>query len=62
MADLYAVIAYYLRNRQEVEAYVAQADAEAEQMRRDAETRNPDVIGLRERLLARTEEKNRQGA
>lgn len=62
LADLYAVIAYYLRNRREVDDYVSQADSEAEQMRREAEVRNPDVIGLRERLLARIEEKSRQGA
>jgi uncharacterized protein (DUF433 family) len=50
--DVYAVITYYLRHRQEVEDYVAGRHALGEQMRREIEAHHPQA-GLRERLLAR---------
>lgn len=52
LADVYAVIAYYLRHRVEVEAYLAQRTAYAAEVRQANEQRaNP--VGIRERLLAR---------
>ncbi len=53
LADVYAVLAYYLQNRAEIDAYVRQMEEEGENMRREAEARDPRLIGLRERLLAR---------
>lgn len=50
--DIYAVITYYLRHRQEVEAYLQRRGAQAEQIRREIESHSPQA-GLRERLLAR---------
>jgi uncharacterized protein (DUF433 family) len=52
LADIYATISYYLRHRQEVDAYLAEREREAEALRRELESRSPPD-GLRERLLAR---------
>ena len=60
LADIYGVIAYYLQNRDEVDEYVRRAEAEAKEMRRDIEARDPDLAGLRERLQKRLEEKKQQ--
>lgn len=52
LADVYAVIGYYLNHRADVEEYLAEQEAERNEVRREAETRHsPD--GIRERLLAR---------
>ena len=37
LSDVYAVLAYYLRHRDEVTAYLRQRDEEAEQVRRKLE-------------------------
>lgn len=50
--DVYAVITYYLRHREEVEAYLGQRRALADGVRLEIESRFPQA-GLRERLLAR---------
>ena len=50
--DIYAVITYYLRHRDEVETYLQKRRAQAEEIRREIEARFPQT-GLRERLLAR---------
>jgi uncharacterized protein (DUF433 family) len=52
LADIYAVIGYYLRHRSEVDEYLRQRQKIAEQVRRENEARF-DPTGLRERLLAR---------
>lgn len=51
--DVYAVIAYYLRNREEVEAYIQQVDAEADDIRRKIEALPTSKPLTREMLLAR---------
>ena len=51
-ADVYAVIAYYHWYREEIEAYLAQRQQQAEEIRRQNERHTPPP-GLRERLLAR---------
>ena len=52
LPDVYAVILYYLRHQAEVDAYLAEAEREADalQQRLEAES-NP--TGLRAKLLAR---------
>jgi uncharacterized protein (DUF433 family) len=59
LADVYAVIAYYLANRQTVDDYVKQRDAKAEVFKKRLEE-DPEYqtwrAGLRERLLARKRE------
>jgi uncharacterized protein (DUF433 family) len=52
LADVYAVLAYYLRHRNEVDAYLRQQHQEAEEVRRQNEARFPPH-GVRQRLLAR---------
>src|SRR5438094_981822 len=55
LADVHAVIAYYLRNRQAVEAYLGRRQRDAEAVRRENEQRWP-ARDIRERLLARRSE------
>ncbi len=52
LADVHAVISYYLENCPEVDAYLEQRRQEAEEWRREVETRTPQA-GIRERLVAR---------
>jgi len=52
LADVYAVIAYFLRHQPEVEAYLKEREALAGGVRREVEERFPSA-GIRERLLAR---------
>jgi uncharacterized protein (DUF433 family) len=51
LAEVYAVITYYLHHETEVNDYLRQA--EAEHVRSEVEARHPDMVGIRERLLAR---------
>lgn len=52
LADVYAVISYYLHQRPEVEAYLRQRQQQADAIRRQNEARF-DPYGVRDRLLAR---------
>jgi len=52
LADVYAVIGYYLRRREEVERYLRRREKQAEKVRKENEARFPPVE-IRERLLAR---------
>ncbi len=52
LADVYSVIAYYLRRRAEVDAYLQRRREQAEKIREQNESRF-DPSGIRERLLAR---------
>jgi uncharacterized protein (DUF433 family) len=52
LGDLYAVIAYYLHNKDEVERYLAERAAQRAETRREIESRW-EPTGVREKLLAR---------
>ena len=52
LADVYAVIAYYLRRRTEVDVYLQRRQQQAETIRGQNESRF-DPSGIRDRLLAR---------
>jgi uncharacterized protein (DUF433 family) len=52
LAHIYAVIAFYLEHRAEVVAYLHEQDQAAEQIRQD-NTARYNLVGIRERLLAR---------
>lgn len=52
LADVYAVISYYLNHRAEVDAYLSQAQTEATRIRQQNEGRW-DPAGVRARLIAR---------
>lgn len=52
LADVYYVIGYYLRKRDEVDSYLKERKREADDLQGQMEARfNP--VGIRERLLAR---------
>lgn len=53
MPDVYAVIAYYLRHRSEVEEYLSQREQKAEEVRQRIESQQGDLSEIRARLLAR---------
>lgn len=52
LGDVYAVLAYYLRHRDEVERYLARQQEQAAEIRRENEKRF-EPSGVRARLLAR---------
>jgi uncharacterized protein (DUF433 family) len=52
LADVYAVLAWYLRHREEADAYLAARQAAADRLRREIEAAQPGQAGLREKLLA----------
>jgi uncharacterized protein (DUF433 family) len=51
LSDVYAVIAYYLRHRTEVEQYVATRERVAEEVARRTEGSQRDLSEIRARLL-----------
>lgn len=53
LADVYAVLAYYLRHQDEVRAYLGRRQEEAAALRQEIESRRPDRSALREKFLAR---------
>lgn len=53
LADIYAVIAYYLRHRQEIDAYLAEREQRAQDVRQRIESHQGDLADLRSRLIAR---------
>ncbi len=53
LADVYDVIAYYLRHRKEVNEYLQSRREEAERLRQEIEAKQPNRAELREKLLAR---------
>lgn len=55
LADVYAVVAYYLRHRDEVEAYMEERRERSEAIRRKIEVRCPPDA-FRERLTRRRRE------
>jgi uncharacterized protein (DUF433 family) len=52
LADVYAVIAYYLQRRDQVQEYLREGQQQAQQIREENQARF-DARGVRERLLAR---------
>src|SRR4051794_9051037 len=55
LVDIYGTITYYLQHRPEVEAYLNQRDEEAAAIRQEH-----SLPGIRERLLARRQQKSGQ--
>lgn len=53
LADIYAVITYYLNNRDEVDAYLREQDEAAAKLREIVEAKQPQSEELRARLLAK---------
>ncbi len=55
LSDTYGVIAYYLRHRQDVEAYMARRETQAEEVRERIEGQQGDLGEIRQRLQTRRE-------
>ena len=53
LSDVYAVVAYYLRHRKEVETYLSQRERKTEEMNALMESRQGDLSEIRGRLQAR---------
>lgn len=53
LPDVYTLIGYYLTHREEVEEYLRQQEADAEEMQRMIEKAMPPRPGFREELLRR---------
>ncbi len=59
LGDVYAVLAYYLSHRSDVDSYVSQADEAAEQMQREVEQNYPpETLTLRARLRAQRDKQD----
>jgi hypothetical protein len=56
---IYAVIAYYLNHREEVDAYIEQEEAEAEKWRQEYEANNPQVAASNAKFRALLNEKRK---
>jgi uncharacterized protein (DUF433 family) len=53
LADIYAVVAYYLENREQVDAYMRQQDEAGERIRKKIEAEHPEVFSLQNKLRER---------
>jgi hypothetical protein len=53
LADIYAVIAYYLRHQNELDTYLAEREQQAQDVRQRIERQQGDLADLRRRILAR---------
>lgn len=62
LANIYAVIAYYLRHRKEVDEYLQNRREEAERLRKEIEAKQPGRAELRAKLLARKTQKELENA
>lgn len=52
LADVYAVIAYYLMHQRDVDEYIAQRTREANELRKQVEVSQQHLPDIRARLLA----------
>ena len=53
LSDVYAVIAYYLRNRADIETYLTDRERKTEEMALVMESRHQDMGEIRARIQAR---------
>ena len=56
LRDVYAIIAYYLDNKEAVDAYIRRREAEAAELRREIEAQYPPGESLQAKLAARKAE------
>ena len=52
LADVYAVIAYYLHHREDIEVYLTEREQRSLEVRQRVENQQGDLTDLRSRLLA----------
>src|SRR4051812_17966836 len=53
LADVYGVIAYYLRHREDIDDYLHSRRQDADKLRQEIEAKQPSRAELRAKLLAR---------
>jgi len=53
LPDVYAVVAYYLRHRDDVEGYLARCEQKAQEVQHRTENQQGDLTEIRARLLSR---------
>jgi uncharacterized protein (DUF433 family) len=56
LTDVYTVIAYYLRHRQDIDEYLAERERRAKEVQRRIEDQQGDLVEVRQRLLAQRRE------
>lgn len=61
LADVYAVFAYYLRHRAEIQEYLRERDEQAQDIRRQLGPHARDMAEVRDMLLKRRPPHNRGG-
>lgn len=52
LSDVYAVVAYYLRHRSEIEGYLVRREQTAEEIQQRIQNQQSDLSEIRARLLA----------
>jgi uncharacterized protein (DUF433 family) len=57
LAEIYAVIAYYLAHQEEVDDYIRHVTEEAERVRREHEANNPQTAAFNTKMRATLAEK-----
>ncbi len=60
LADIYAVLAYYLAHQAEIDQYIAEEDAKAERWRKQYEADNPQVAASNAKFRALLEERRKR--
>lgn len=55
LADVYTVIGYYLRHKEDINAYIEEREKEADELEKEIRDAQPVDDGLRAKLLARRE-------
>jgi uncharacterized protein (DUF433 family) len=58
LADVYGAIAFYHRHRDEVDMYLRQRRAQADELQHKIEAEQPDRANLKAKLLARLAQRN----
>jgi len=53
LGDVYAVVAYYLRHRTEIDQYLSEREKLAHQVRTQIANNRPDISQIRDRINAR---------
>ena len=53
LADIYSVIAYYLRHQEEIKVYLANRERQADEVHKRIKSQQKDLTDLRSRLLTR---------
>jgi uncharacterized protein (DUF433 family) len=59
LADIYAVITYYLNNKAEVDAYLRRREQEAEELRQTMEREHPEMFVLQNKMRERLAQRDK---